>query len=463
MKHIHFIGIGGTGLSAIARILLQQGFVVSGSDSFASNYYAEITRDGAKTVLGHDPNNILGADVVVRSSAIKDENPEVKAAIAQGIPVMKRSEFLPILLQGLDVIAISGSHGKTTTTSMVLFILNELGADPSFISGANVKQVGTNARAGKSKLFVIEADEYDYMFLGLDPLISVITNIEHDHPDCFPTPEVYLNAFVQFISRLRPNGTALVCIDDPGNCDLLKHENVETINIKTYAIGKNADYQAVNLIRNSKGCLTFDVVFHHPQKGSITLGQCSLSIPGRHNVHNALAALAVVDTLGLSMSDALISMSQFEGAERRFDILGKVRGVTIINDYAHHPTQIASTLEAAHARFPGSKIWVIWEPHTYSRTSTLEKEFVKVLADADEVVITKIYAAREVDTGFLPLGIIDALTSKKACYIPDFSQVVDYLIKYIQNGDVVLVLSAGNAPEISEKLMETLKLQEPAS
>ena len=229
MKHIHFIGIGGTGLSAIARILLQQGYYVSGSDSFASNYFKEITRDGAKTVLGHDSNNILGANLVVRSSAIKDDNPEVKAAIAQGIPVMKRSEFLPILLQGLDTIAIAGSHGKTTTTSMVLYILHELGADPSFISGANVKQVGTNARAGKSKLFVIEADEYDNMFLGLDPLISVITNIEHDHPDCFPTPEEYLNAFVQFISRLRPNGTALVCIDDPGNCDLLKLENVKSI------------------------------------------------------------------------------------------------------------------------------------------------------------------------------------------------------------------------------------------
>lgn len=463
MKHIHFIGIGGTGLSAIARILLQQGYDVSGSDSFASNYFAEITRDGAKTVLGHDSNNILDADLVVRSSAIKDDNPEVKAAIAQGIPVMKRSEFLPILLQGLDTIAIAGSHGKTTTTSMVLYILNERGADPSFISGANVKQVGTNARAGKSKLFVIEADEYDNMFLGLDPLISVITNIEHDHPDCFPTPEEYLNAFVQFISRLRPNGTALVCIDDPGNCDLLKLENVKALNIKTYAIEKNADYQAVNLIKNSKGCLTFDVIFHHPQKGSATLGECSLSIPGRHNVQNALAALAVVDTLGLSMNDALKSLSRFEGAERRFDILGSAQGVTIINDYAHHPTQIASTLEAARTRFPGSKIWVVWEPHTYSRTSSLETEFSKALATADEVIITKIYAAREFDTGYLPLGIIDTLTSKKACYIPDFSQVVNYLVKFIQKGDAVLVLSAGNAPEISQNLLDSLKLQEQAS
>jgi UDP-N-acetylmuramate--alanine ligase len=463
MKHIHFIGIGGTGLSAIARILLQQGYDVSGSDSYASTYYSEITRDGAKTVLGHDPKNIIGADLVVRSSAIKDDNPEVKAANAQGIPVMKRSEFLPILLRGLDTIAIAGSHGKTTTTSMVLYILNEMGADPSFISGANVKQVGTNARAGKSKLFVIEADEYDNMFLGLDPLISVITNIEHDHPDCFPTPEVYLNAFVQFISRLRPNGTALVCIDDPGNCDLLKHENVTALNIRTYAIGKSADYQAVNLHKNSKGCMTFDVVFHHPQKGSVTLGECSLSIPGRHNVQNALAALAIVDTLGLSLSDALTSLSHFEGAERRFDILGATRGVTIINDYAHHPTQIASTLEAARTRFPGSKIWVVWEPHTYSRTSSLETEFSKSLAMADEVIITKIYAAREFDTGYLPLGIIDALTSKKACYIPDFSQVVNYLVKFIQKGDVVLVLSAGNAPEISQNLLDALKLQEQAS
>jgi len=463
MKHIHFIGIGGTGLSAIARILLQRGYTVSGSDSVASNYFVEITRDGAKTMLGHNPNNILGADLVVMSSAIKEDNPEVKAAIAQGIPVMKRSEFLPILLKDLDTIAIAGSHGKTTTTSMVLFILNELGAGPSFISGANVKQIGTNARAGKSNLFVIEADEYDYMFLGLDPLISVITNIEHDHPDCFPTPEVYLDAFVQFLTHLRPNGTALICMDDPGNIDLLKHENVKTLNIKTYAIGKSADYQAINILNNSKGCMSFDVVFRHPQKGMVMLGNCSLSIPGHHNVQNALAALAVIDSLGLSISDALKSISQFEGAERRFDIVGSARGVTIINDYAHHPTQIASTLEATHSRFPESRIWVVWEPHTYSRTITLEKEFIKALSGADQVIITKIYAAREVNTGYLPLGIIDTLTSKKACYIPDFSQVVDYLVKLLQKGDVVLVLSAGNAPEISWNLFERLKIQEQVS
>jgi UDP-N-acetylmuramate--alanine ligase len=209
--------------------------------------------------------------------------------------------------------------------------------------------------------------------------------------------------------------------------------------------------------------MSFDVVYRHPQKGKVMLGNCSLSIPGRHNIQNALAALAVVDSLGLSIGDALKSMSQFEGAERRFDILGSSRGVTIINDYAHHPTQIASTLEATHARFPGSKIWVVWEPHTYSRTITLEKEFIKALSVADQVIITKIYAAREVNSGYLPLGIIDTLTSKKACYIPDFSQVVDYLVKFLQKGDIVLVLSAGNAPEISRKLLESLKLQEQVS
>ena len=214
MKHIHFIGIGGTGLSAIARILLQQGYVVSGSDMTASIYFDQISKDGAKTTLGHAAENVFGADMVVRSSAIKDSNPEVIAARNQGVPVLKRSEFLPILLKGFNTIAVAGSHGKTTTTAMILFILNEIGADPSFIVGANVKQFGSNAHAGNSQLFVIEADEYDYMFLGLDPLISVITNIEHDHPDCFPTPQSYLDAFTQFVGRLRQNGTALVCSDD---------------------------------------------------------------------------------------------------------------------------------------------------------------------------------------------------------------------------------------------------------
>jgi len=236
MRHVHFIGIGGTGLSAIARILVQRGYEVSGSDNFASVYFNDIARDGAKTFLGHHPDNVRGADVVVRSSAIKDDNPEFISAIQLGIPVLKRSDFLPMLLKSSDTIAIAGSHGKTTTTSMILFMLHEIGADPSFISGAIVKQLATNAHAGSSDLFVIEADEYDYMFLGLNPLISVITNIEHDHPDCFPTPEAYMEAFVQFLSRQRPNGTAFLCVDDPGVRQLLTRDAVTLVNFKTYGL-----------------------------------------------------------------------------------------------------------------------------------------------------------------------------------------------------------------------------------
>ncbi len=457
MKHIHFIGIGGTGLSAIARVLIQQGYEVSGSDMTASDYFLQIGKDGAKIVLGHKAENVLGADMVIRSSAIKDTNPEVIAALAQGIPVLKRSEFLPILLDGLNTIAVAGSHGKTTTTAMVLFILNKIGVDPSFIVGANVKQLGTNAHAGTSQLFVIEADEYDYMFLGLNPLVSVITNIEHDHPDCFPTLQSYLDAFVQFARRLRSNGTLLVCSDDGGIRDLIPQlENLQT-NIKTYGFNDDAIHQANNLQSDPDGYPTFDMVYKNNNSENELLGKCKLQIPGKHNVLNGLAALSVIHTLGLSMPDAINALADFTGTERRFDIVDRVKGITFVNDYAHHPTQITSTIAAAKAKFPGSRIWAIWEPHTYSRTASLARDFSHALADADLVVITQIYAAREADTGYLPIDIVDDLGSSKACFIPDFLQVVDFLIQNLVEGDVVLVLSAGNAPEITELSLAALK------
>jgi len=457
MRHVHFIGIGGTGLSAIARILVQRGYEVSGSDNFVSVYFNDIARDGAKTFLGHHPDNVRGADVVVRSSAIKDDNPEVISAIQLGIPVLKRSDFLPMLLKSSDTIAIAGSHGKTTTTSMILFMLHEIGADPSFISGAIVKQLATNAHAGSSDLFVIEADEYDYMFLGLNPLISVITNIEHDHPDCFPTPEAYMEAFVQFLSRQRPNGTAFLCVDDPGVRQLLTRDAVTLVNFKTYGLKSNTDYLASGLKLNPAGCFNFDFVLNSGKGAPNNLGNCRLLVPGEHNVQNALAALAVIHTLGFPLSEALNALSRFQGADRRFDICDPVAGITIVNDYAHHPTQIDHTIAAARTRFPGAPIWVVWEPHTYTRTAALEKDFCTSLSRADHVIITRIYPAREKDNGYTPLGIVDALGSKKACYIPDFDQVAGYLVRNLAENDVLLVLSAGNAPAISQKTLALLK------
>jgi len=458
-KHVHFIGIGGTGLSAIARILLQKGYSVSGSDRVASIYFNEITKQGAKTYLGHSPENIVGADLIVRSSAINDNNPEVMAAKKAGIPVYKRSDFLPELLKGLDTIAIAGTHGKTTTTAMIITILKDLQLDPSFIIGANIKALKTNAETGKGSLFVIEADEYDHMFMGLNPLISVITNIEHDHPDCYPTPESYQQAFVDFLRLLRPDGIGFVCIEDDGIQKMMAINSFESQTIKTYGFSSNAAFQAINIRNDSSGFPVFDLISNLSTDSTQILGTCSLQVPGEHNILNALAALVVIQHLGFSIEKAIESLSHFIGTERRFDVLGTEKGVTIINDYAHHPTQIRFTLNATRQRYPSSRIWTVWEPHTYSRTTTLEKEFIKSLDASDKVIITKIYAAREANTGYRPTAIIKALQSKEAVFIPEFDQVVEYLLTNLKAGDVVLVLSAGDAPKISQKIFEGLKLR----
>lgn len=458
-KHVHFIGIGGTGLSAMARILLQRGYTVSGSDRVASIYFNEITKEGAKTHLGHSPENITGADLIIRSSAINDKNPEVLAAKEIGIPVYKRSEFLPEMLKGQNTIAIAGTHGKTTTTAMIITILKELNLDPSFIVGANIKSFNTNAENGAGSLFVIEADEYDHMFMGLNPLISVITNIEHDHPDCYPTPESYQQAFVEFLSLLRPDGAGFVCIDDPGIQTMMTDISFKSKSIKTYGFSTEADFQVSNIRNDSSDTQIFDVVNKVSNESNQILGTCCLQVPGEHNMLNALAALIVIRHLGLSIDKAIDALSQFEGTERRFDVLGTEKGVTIINDYAHHPTQIRLTLNATRQRYPAARIWTVWEPHTYSRTSTLEKEFIQSLQISDKVIITKIYAARELDTGYQPTAIINSLLSKDSVYIPEFDQVVEYLLTNLMAGDVVLVLSAGNAPEISQRTFEGLRLQ----
>ncbi|MCJ7694439.1 MAG: UDP-N-acetylmuramate--L-alanine ligase [Anaerolineaceae bacterium] len=458
-EHVHFIGIGGTGLSAIARILLQKGYSVSGSDQVASIYFDEITKEGAKTYLGHSPENILGADLIIRSSAINDNNPEILAAKKSGIPVYKRSEYLPELLSGLDTIAIAGTHGKTTTTAMIITILKEMRLDPSFIIGANIKALNTNAETGQGSLFVIEADEYDHMFMGLNPLISVVTNIEHDHPDCYPTPESYQQAFVEFLRLLRLDGAGFVCIDDPGIQKMIADLMLDNKTIYTYGFSSAADFQATNIRIDSLGLPVFDLKNKLSKESTKFIGTCYLKIPGEHNILNALAALAVIDHLGLSIKKAIQTLSHFNGTERRFDVLGTEKGITIINDYAHHPTQIRLTLNATRERYPSSRIWTVWEPHTYSRTSTLEKEFIQSLDDSDKVIITKIYAAREADTGYRPTAIINALQSKAAVFIPEFDHVVEYLLTNLIAGDVVLVLSAGYAPEISQKTFEGLKLR----
>ena len=386
----HFVGIGGTGLSAIARVMLERGNLVSGSDRQDFELARALQQAGAHVHIGHDAANVNGATRVVRSSAVTDDNVEVQAARAKGIPVLKRSEFLGELLADQQVIAVAGSHGKTTTTAMIAWMLTALNQHPGFIIGSVARNLGANASAGSGRLFVIEADEYDYMFLGLSPYIALVTNVEHDHPDLFPTPEDFQAAFCQFVDRLQPQGTLLACTDNLGATQLADYAKEQGRKTRTYAHSHMADYQAKNLHSLTEKGFTFTA-----EHGGHPVAEVKLQVPGEHNVMNALGALAVADLLGLSLTEAALALGDFRGTSRRFDVRGEADGVLIVDDYAHHPTEIRSVLAAARTRYPQRNIWALWQPHTYSRTLTLQSDFVQSFGDADQVLVTEVYAARE--------------------------------------------------------------------
>lgn len=452
MKHIHLIGIGGTGISSIARVLLERGYTVSGSDRALSPLALSLKETGVQVFEGHNIANIQGADLVVRSSAIPDDNVEVAAALAAGIPVLKRSDFLGHMMEKDTPIAVAGSHGKTTTSDMLAWTLTALDLDPSYILGGVSTNLSSNAHAGRGNYFVIEADEYDHMFLGLNPSVILITNVDYDHPDCFPTPELYMEAFREFTRRLKPNGLLVTCEDQPRSKSLLQ-ELSEGQHGVSYGFSALADYQAANLKVNSKGGTTFDVF----SRGATSLlNSVQLRVPGEHNVLNALGVLAVVHQLGLSLQEAKEALAQYTGAQRRFEIIGESAGITVVSDYAHNPSKIRAALSAARQRFPERRLIAVWQPHTYSRTRTLETDFIASLQNSDLVIATDIYASREKTEAYSSKQIVEKITKVDARYIPGFDQVVAFLMTTLKSGDIVLVLSAGDADQICTRLLDQL-------
>jgi UDP-N-acetylmuramate--alanine ligase len=463
MAHVHLIGIGGSGLSAIASLLLERGEVVSGSDRQMTPAAQTIRAAGAQVMIGHRAENIAGANVVVRSSAIPESNPEVQAALAAGIPVFKRDGFLGNLLQGYRVIAVAGTHGKTTTTAMIAWVLTRLGIDPSYIIGSNAINLGGNAHAGKSDLFVIEADEYDRMFLGLSPTIAVVTNLEHDHPDCYPTPADFYQAFEAFTRRLVPGGILLACKDDPGAWRLLQEVASWQGNVRSYGLerlaGEQADYIASSLERDEQGGTTYTVRRRDARGAEERLPvKVSLKLPGHHNVLNALAVMGVAHLLELPLATAADALGEFRGTSRRFDVRGEVNGVVVIDDYAHHPSEIKATLAAARERYPGRRLWAVWQPHTYSRVRALFDDFVSAFADADVVLVTEIYAAREAppEDGLSARRLVGAMSRQDVYFVPDLSQATGFLLDRLRSGDVLLVLSAGDADQVSTDVLSRL-------
>jgi UDP-N-acetylmuramate--alanine ligase len=462
MTHVHFIGIGGSGLSAIARLLLESGYTVSGSDRAMTPFADDVRKAGATVYVGHHPRNLEGADWVVRSAAVTEDNPEVQAAKQKGIPVYKRADFLGELMSEKKGIAIAGTHGKTTTTGMTAWVLSELGRDPSFVVGGVINDLGVNARAGKGNAFVIEADEYDNMFLGLKPQIEVVTSLEHDHPDFFPTFGVMLESFRKFVDLLPADGTLIACVEDPGAMEMVSHARKNGRNVVGYGVQNESTIttslwvMAREIKPNQRGGFNFVATSNLGTTG-IESVEVSLQVPGKHNVRNALAVLAIIDVLGLSREKAAKALAEFTGTGRRFQLRGEVNGVSIFDDYAHHPTEIVATLAGARARYPERRIWAVWQPHTYSRTKTLFLEFARAFQDADEVIVTEVYAAREPKEEFTSAEIVSTMPHLSARYIETLPEVTLHLLKHLKPGDVVLVLSAGDADQISTDVIKGLQ------
>ncbi|MBK9124372.1 MAG: UDP-N-acetylmuramate--L-alanine ligase [Chloroflexi bacterium] len=445
---LHIVGIGGTGMSAIARVLLERGYTLTGSDRSPGPLADALARDGVKVTIGHDAANIAGADALLITSAARD-NPEVEAALRAGIPVYKRRDFLPALLDGLDVLAIAGTHGKTTSTAMTTHILREAGLEPGYIVGSVMANTGTNAAVGAGQHFVIEADEYDHMYHGLSPAVAVITSAEWDHPDFFPTEADMTASFATFIGKIAPNGILVVNGDDPRTLALAAHHTG-----RTFTYGLNAD----NHVRISEptigadAMMAFDITSQAGWSAHLRLAQW-----GKHNAANATAALLAAH-YGADISPQIASraLESFQSTGRRFEVRGEAGGLTVIDDYAHHPTAIRVTLEAARMRYPGRRVWAVWQPHTFSRTAALLDDYARAFSDADEVLVTDIYAAREA-----AVSGVDGQSAAAAIgahhpntrHSGSIDDTADLLIEQTRPGDVVILMSAGDAPRIGELLL----------
>ena len=449
--HVHLVGIGGIGLSAIARVLHGWGYRVSGSDAQPSALTRALAAEGIIVYAQHEAGQVLGADVVVISSAVPEDNPEVIEAKRQGLPVVKRERFLGELTRGKTTIAVAGTHGKTTTSAMIAWTLTQAGLDPTFIVGGVLQNLGSNARAGAGSLFVIEADEYDRTFLGLRPDVAVITALEHDHPDCYPTFAEMLAAFRQFVERVTPGGLLIVWGEDKEGKTVADHPPGRGCRVETYGLEQVWDWWAQGVhLGNS-------AAFEVWREGK-HLGTCALQVPGRHNVLNALAALAASSEVGVDFSSAAAALTRFRGTQRRFEVKGQAAGVTVVDDYAHHPTEIRVTLSAARLKYPGRALWAVFQPHTYSRTSALLDGFATAFDEADHVLVTGIYAARESDSlGVSGADIVNRMDHPDAQYIARLDDVVAELVEQVQPGDVVITLGAGDGYLVGERLLQSLQ------
>jgi UDP-N-acetylmuramate--alanine ligase len=465
-RHVHFVGIGGIGMSGIAELLANLGFVVSGSDARGSAVTERLTTLGIRIAIGHDAANVGEADVVVISSAVRPSNPEVVEAARRQVPVIPRAEMLAELMRLRFSIAVAGAHGKTTTTSMIALVLERAGLDPTAVIGGRLSAFGSNARLGRGEFMVAEADESDRSFLKLFPTIAVITNIDHEHLENYGGFEDLQQAFVDFANKTPFYGGVVACLDDPDLAAVLPRM---TRRVTTYGL----DSAAADVIATDVAMAPMRVTATikrrarravserraaDPPDAVVTLGTLTLAVPGRHNLLNALAAVAVGMELGLSFDRVAAGLKDFRGAERRFDVRGEPNGILVVDDYGHHPTEIAAVLAAAKSL--GRRIVVAFQPHRYSRTASLIDAFGPALAGADHIVLTDIYSAGEEPIAGVTLETLGAAIRRSVAVpvdlVPRLDDVLPAIVRVAKPGDVVITLGAGSIGSVPDRLVAVL-------
>ncbi|HEY2039481.1 MAG TPA: UDP-N-acetylmuramate--L-alanine ligase [Edaphobacter sp.] len=446
---IHFIGIGGIGMSGIAEILLTMGYTVSGSDLRRSQVTDRLVGLGARVFEGHAAANVAGSDVVVTSSAVSPTNPEVVEARTRKIPVIQRAEMLAELMRLKYGIAVAGMHGKTTTTSMVASILAAGGLDPTVVVGGRVNALGSNARLGNSQYLVAEADESDRSFLKLSPVLGVVTNLDREHMDCYRDMADVESAFVEFMDRVPFYGASVACVDNALLRAILPRVRRR---LYTYGESEGADFRVAMLQRNGHGFSRFEVSY----KGA-TMGPFCLHVPGRHNVLNATAAVVIGVQLGVAPEQIAAGLDGFHGVDRRFQVKGTVRGVTVVDDYGHHPTEIMATLKAAR-ECEYKRVLVLFQPHRYTRTRDLMPEFARAFDEADRVEILDIYAASEEPiAGVTGEALAQQIGRDGMKYAGSMAEGVEALAREAREGDVILTLGAGSVSQAAGLLLEKLE------
>lgn len=448
---VHFIGIGGAGMSAIARILLDRGVQVSGSDAKDSIVIASLRTLGAKIEIGHHADNISLAKTVVVSTAIKVSNPELKAALESGIPVLSRAQSLSELMKGYRSVAVAGTHGKTTTTSMLAVAIQECGVDPSFAIGGTPNDSNSNSHHGNGDIFIAEADESDSSFLVYNPYGAIITNVEIDHVDHFSSKKQLQETFFDFVKSI--NEFLVICIDDAGGNELANSVKKLSLNLITYGESENAQLRISHVATSATGSF-FRITWQ-----GVVLGEVRLNIPGRHNVLNATAALAAGLALGLNPNQLILGLSKFQGVRRRFELKGNIRDIRVFDDYAHHPTEVSATIATAREVVEEGKIIVIFQPHRYSRTLAFSEGFASSLSGADQVILLDIYGAGEQS---IPGASSSVIAEKiralgtKVDFEPSIVTAIELAVSAAKANDLIITMGAGDVTSLGKQILTRL-------